>query len=174
LEKKIMTIDVNVILQNDGGPFSSTEVIAALSHIERLSRDAAVYAIGRIASDLELPPTIQDAAFWRIYTEPNGLFWIDSIELGSIDIKGKIMTAAITAILTATVGASINEGWKQTKSHQHIVAALPKIENYIIESFQSLMDRERPSTDRNITIDRVAVIRDERAQRIKISIRIRR
>jgi hypothetical protein len=159
-----MSIEIKLVFENDGGLFASTDLAKLLSRIETAARRSSISVVRQLGNETGLSLAVVDAVSWRLWTLQDGLFWIETIEPGSLNIKGTIMSATIAMLLTSTIGESIKDGWKETKSHHYIAEAVPKIEDYFIKYFEKLLDDKDQIPDNDIAITRVMIIHDERGK----------
>lgn len=84
------------------------------------------------------------------------LFEIHSIGIGSVKLGGWISIAAAAGIMYAcidrTIIASLEEGWKLTKSHDFITQMIPKVESYILNAFKIESGKDNPYQRDDLTL----------------------
>jgi hypothetical protein len=135
-----VTINVEITI-HDEGLLDARVLHNLLGYVDHIARRAAVEVVRDFVDEFGYGSLVRDAASFRIWTDPQSLFWIEYIGPGSKTLKGIILSAIISTALSSTVGESIKEGWKHTVSHEYIAAYVPKIESYFIQHFKELWSR---------------------------------
>jgi len=141
-----MTIRAFITIEDEGSVdvFVVTDL---LSDVERAARDAAVDAAREVGAQIGLSPVAVDAISDRLRNQPESILWIEEVSTGSKKFAGIIVTAFVSAAMQATIGASIEEGWKQTEAHKAIVEMVPKIEAYLVENFAQHFSQHGPAPE---------------------------
>jgi len=166
-----MTVRFDLRIDTEDG-ISATRFVESLTRLGQLVRSATIVAISQIGAENELPQVIIQAATWRALTNPDGLLWIESIERGSIDLKAILLAAVISMSINSTIGESVKDGWKQTKTHHYISQSIPRIEEYFVHAFEKLLSsKDRPIEPTTFELVKFAINHDHIDWSIAIEIR---
>jgi hypothetical protein len=127
-----MAIRVQITIQDEGF-LDAIAFSQLIDRTERVSRNAAVIVLIRLGDELELPQSLMQLAIFRLSSGTDSLFLIKDITAGSKIVWGTIVAAAvIQTVLNNTIGESLKEGWRHTRTHGLVTHAVPRIEELFL------------------------------------------
>lgn len=154
-----MAIRFNINISDETG-IEASVLFLLLSEMEQASRYAAADAARAVLAET-LPEVFVDAIRFRLIHGYEDLLWIEEIGQGSKWLTGIFLSGVLAATLKSTVGVSVEEGWKQTHSHEAIVELVPEIEGYFLEFFQKQFEERHIPREGRKYEARVAIVTRE-------------